>query len=409
VGRRHRLLIALILTLATPTAGAAGSAEEAYETARRLQVKASKQGTEAAWTRAARSFEDFLALHPGHRRAEEARFGLAECLLAAGDLDGAWQAYQELRTSGHREADVLGGESFVLLARIEGGAGREVDRQLIDHVRELLRVSPGHDRLPPLLLAAAQCHRRAGELDFAESAIEAAIERGADGVLAAQAWDDLGAVRVEAEDWRGAIRAHREFLKRTPEGRRAEEIRCLVAFAHLRLGDDEGAVLAGERLLELLDPPRGPEEQRLWNETVKIVASARLDEFGDLQAVRRELVAGVGPWSLEVLVAALALRAADGEPDLALEGLAVLSERELLQLDLISDGLRTQLVSCCYALRDTRPDSSDVHRWLLVAADALDAMGDTGEAGELLQWLRNHADDPSVVRQAREKQLRGFE
>jgi len=407
-----RSIFAVILTtqlmagvaLASPVAP-----QEAFEDARRLQIKASKQGTEAAWTRAARAFEDFLALHPEHRNAEEARFGLAECRLAAGDLDGAWQAYQDLRATGHREADVIGGEAFVLLARIGAGAGRDVDRQLIERVKDLLRVSPGHDRLPPLLIAAAQCHRRAGELQLAESAIEAALERGADGALAAQAWDDLGAVRFEAEDWQGAIRAHREYLKRFPDGGRAEEVRCLVAYAHLRLGDDEGAVLAGERLLELLGTPRGPDEQRLWNETVKIVASARLGEFADIGDVRRVAATAAGPWSLDVLVAALALRAAEGDPDLALEGLAVLSERELLALDLISDGLKSQLVSCCYALRDARSDDPGVHAWLLIAADALDSMGATGEAGELLQWLRNNAVDPAVRRQAREQQLRGFE
>ena len=407
-----RTLIALALATTFSVGSALASTaspQETFETARKLQIKASKQGNEATWTRAARAFEDFLALYPEHRNADEARFGLAECLLAAGDLDGAWQAYQDLRATGHREADVIGGEAFVLLARIDAGAGGEVDRLLIERVKDLLRVSPGHDRLPPLLIAAAQCHRRAGELDLAESAIEAALDRGADGALAAQAWDDLGAVRFDAEDWQGAIRAHREYMRRYPDGSRTEEVRCLVAYAHLRLGDDEGAVLAGERLLEILGTPRGPDEQRLWNETVKIVASARLGDFADLPAVRREVVTLSSPWSLDVVLAALALRAADGDAGLALDGLDVLSERELLDLDLVSNGLKAQFVSCCYALRDARPDSTTVHRWLLVAASALDSMENTGEAGELLQWLRNNADDPGVRRQAREQQLRGVE
>jgi hypothetical protein len=104
-------------------------------------------------------------------------------------------------------------------------------------------------------------------------------------------------------------------------------------------------------------------------------------------------------------VAVLAVHAAEGEPDLALQGLDVLSRRQMLELDKATDGLLEQLVTCCLALRDARPDSADVHQWLLVAADALDALDRPGDAGEVLQWLRNNADDPTIRREAREKQV----
>ena len=224
-----------------------------------------------------------------------------------------------------------------------------------------------------------------------------------------RALDDLGAVRFGRGDHEGAIRAYREYLERFADAARAPEIRCLLAYSLLQVGDGEGAVLAAERLLERLDPDRDPDQRRLQDETVKILAAVRSADVDDMAAVRREVTAGGSPWSLETLVAILAIHAAEGRADLALQGLDLLSERGLLGVDEAGVGVKSQLVSCCLALRTARPESDVIHRWLLRAAAALDSLERSGEAGEILQWLRTHASDPSVRREAREQQLRGVD
>ncbi len=385
--------------------GAAPTAEDAYEDARKAQMQALRRGTPDAWNRAALSFEDFVAQFPQHRLATEARFGRAECLLAAGDVDAAWGAYQDLRDRGpgKRLADVLGGEAFVLLARME--AGEPTGDALLDRVGELRRIDPRHDRLPPLLLAAAGVHRDRGEHRAAEAALRVVIEDWPDEPVVARAHEDLGAVRFEQEDWEGAIEAYRGYVDGFPDGDRIAEIRCLIAYAQLERGALGDAAIAAEYLLQRLNPDREPTHARLWTETVKILAATRAPEIHDIDDFTRALTHLDDPWTLDTLVAVLAVHAAGDDPDLALQGLDVLTRREMLDLEDATDGLREQLVSCCFALRDARPDSTDVHRWLLVAADALDALERPGDAGEVLQWLRNHADDPTIRREAREKQV----
>lgn len=398
-----------VATLGLLCLGATPTAEEAYDDARKAQVQALRRGTPEAWSRAALSFEGFVAQYPQHRLATEARFGRAECLLAAGELDAAWAAYQDLRDRGpgKRLGDVLGGEAFVLLARME--AGEPTGAALLDRVGELRHAEPLHDRLPPLLLAAAGVHRGLGEYRSAEAALLAVIADWPADPIAARAWEELGAVRFEQEDWEGAVEAYRGYVDRFPDGDRIAEIRCLIAYAQLERGALGDAAIAAEYLLQRLHPDREPSHARLWTETVKILAAARAREIRDIDDFTRGVTHLDHPWSLDTLVAVLAVHAAEDDPGLALQGLDVLSRRQMLELDKASDGLLEQLVSCCFALRDARPDSADVHQWLLVAADALDALERPGDAGEVLQWLRNHADDPAVRREAREKQVRAPE
>jgi len=389
--------------------GATPSATETYDDARKAQVQALKRNTPQAWNRAANAFDDFLALYPDHRLATEARFGRAECLLAAGELDAAWDAYQELRDLGvgKRLGDVLGGEAFVLLANLE--AGEPGEAALLDRVAELRRVDPRHDRLPPLLIAAADVHRKAGEYRSAEAALGAVIDDWPSDPATERAWEDLGRVRYEQEDWDGAVDAYRGYADRYPQGSRIDEVRCLIAYAQLQREAYSDAAIAAEYLLDRLDPRRDEDHTRLWNETVKILAAARAREIVTLTDFKRVATRLDHPWSLDTLVAVLTIKAAEGDPAMALDGLDQLRRRELIELDDASDGLKEQLVSCCLALREASPDNADVHQWLLVAADALDSMERHGEAGEVLQWLRNHSDDAGVRREAREKQLRDEE
>ena len=391
--------------------GAAPSATEAYDDARKAQVQALKRNTPVAFNRAANAFDDFLALYPEHRMATEARFGRAECLLAAGDLDAAWDAYQELRDlgPGKRLGDVLGGEAFVLLARLEAGEPTDTsdrEKALLERVGELRAADPRHDRLPPLLIAAADVHRKAGEYPSAEAALGAVIDDWPSDPATERAWEDLGRVRFEQDDWEGAVDAYRGYSDRYPQGSRIDEVRCLIAFALLQDGAHADAAIAAEFLLERLDPKRVESHARLWNETVKILAAARAGDIVTLTDFKRSVTRLEHPWSLDTLVAVLTIKAAEGDPSMALDGLDQLKRRELLVIEDVSVGLLEQLVSCCLALREASPDNADVHSWLLVAADALDTLERPGDAGEVLQWLRNHAEDPGVRREARDKQLR---
>jgi len=411
-GHRTRIVAAALLALLTcpPAARAiAPGPEEAFETARKLQIQALKRDRQAAWRKAADAFYDYIARYPEHRNANEARFGYAECLLAAGELDEAWDAYQELRQvgGGRRWGDLIGGEAFVLLARLEQGADADVADGFLDRVQQLRREDAGHDRLPPLLVAAADVHRQRGELELAEKALGAVVDDWPSDPAAARGWEDLGSVRLLLGDNSGAIAAYRGYLDHFPEGARCDEVRCVLAFAYLQRGDERGAADMAESLLQHLDPERKDDDLRLWNETIKIVAAVEAPEVEDLRTFRHRLDNPERPWTLDVLIATLTIHAADGRSILALDGLELLEDRELLAPNSAARGVRSQLIDCCLALRDVRPASADVQRWLLIAADAMDSLDRQGEAGELLQWLRNTSDHPAIRREARERQLRG--
>jgi tetratricopeptide (TPR) repeat protein len=394
---------------AWPALAIAPGPEEAYETARKLQIQALKRDRSEAWRKAADAFYDVLSRYPDHRQALEARFGYAECLLAAGDLDEAWDAYQELRRvgGGRRWGDLISGEAFVLLARVEQGAPGEFAEQFLERVQLLRREDSGHDRLPLLLVAAGGVHRSAGELELAEKALLALVDDWPTDPAAERGWEDLGSIRLLLDDHHGAVRAYRGYLDHFPEGARANEVRCVLAFAYLQRGDERGAASTAQYVLERLDPERKDDDLRLWNETIKIVAAVEAPEVEDIRTLRHRLDHPDHAWNLDVLIATLTIHAAEGRSAHALEGLELLEERDLLELKSAARGVRSQLVDCCLALREARPGDAEVQRWLLVAADAMDSLERQGEAGELLQWLRNSSDHPAIRREARERQLRG--
>ncbi len=335
---------------------------------------------------------------------------MAECLLAGGDAVGARAAYADLRRLGvgrAREGDLAGGEAFALLALWQAQPDEIGHREdFLDRVGELRGIDPRHDRLPALLLAAAGAYGGSGRPAEAEDALADLVRAWPDHELAAAAWDDLGAMRLELEDWDGAVDAYRGYLRNSPEGERELDVRCLLAFAHLQQGQREDAASAAISLLERLEPAKKEHHETLWNETVKILANARASGVDDLRDIRQQLGASAPIWNVDLLLAILAVHAGDGDGALALSGLDLLQERSLLELDGITDTVKHQLVDCCLALRGARPDDAEVQRWLLVAAEALDQLDRQGEGGEVLQWLRDHAADASVRREARERQLR---
>lgn len=389
---------------------ASGGATATYDDARRQQLAAAKKDRPAAWLKAAEAFGTFLDAYPEHRLAPEARFGRAECLLAGGDADGAWRAYQELRRRGvgRREADLVGGEAFALMGMRAGDPDDVGLREdFLDKVGELLGLDGRHERLPPLLLAAARVFGETSREGEAEEALAVFVERWPDHTLAADAWDDLGALRVGLEDWDGAADAYRGYLRYAAGGEREPDIRCLLAYAYLQQGELADAGSAAESLLERLDPKKKDHDRRLWNETVKILAAAVAGSIDDARDVRQHLGGDEHPWAVDLLLASLAVHAAEGRGAFTLEGLELLLEAERLDLAKATDTVKLQLVSCCLALRSTLPDDPRVQQWLLVAADALDQLDRRGEAGEVLQWLRDHAADGSIRREARERQLRG--
>ncbi len=402
--------LAALLASTWAAAGAASGPEEAYEAARRAQISATRRGRAEDYLDAVRAFDRYLEQYPRHRMAFEARFGRAECLLAAGEIHLAWEAYAELREIDpeRRAGDVLAGEAFVLAAMMDQGDDAELRQAFQDKVADLRRADARNDRLPALLALSAYLYRKEGKRGEAAEVLAFLVERWPDAEQAADAWDDLGALRVELGDHEGAVKAYRGYLAHVPEGERALEIRCLLAYSYLELSRYDDAVVAGEALLGKLDPRKHREQERLWTETVKILANAQAETIRSPADLERRLQALDQDWSLEVVVAILAVQAAAGEADLALEGLDTLERRDLLVLDgRTPDGLREQLVSCCYALRDVRPDDVEVQRWLLVAAGQLDRLGRPGEAGQLLQWVREHTDSAAIRRMAREIQLRG--
>ena len=398
------LACALILLV-----GAGAGATATYDDARRLQLTAAKKDKPAAWLRAAEAFETFLDTYPQHRLAPEARFGRAECLLAGGDADGAWRAYQELRRegAGRREADLVGGEAFALMGmRTAAPDDVGLREDFLDKVGELRGLDGRHERLPPLLVASARVYAETGRAGEAEEALALFAERWPDHALAAEAWDDLGALRLQLEDWDGAVDAYRGYLRYAAGGEREDDIRCLLAFAYLQQGELSDAASASESLLERLEPRKKTRDRQLWNETVKILAIAVAGTIDDARDVRQHLGGDERPWAVDLLLASLAVHAAEGRGAFALEGLELLREAERLDLTKATDTAKLQLVSCCLALRSTLPDDPQVQQWLLVAADALDQLDRRGEAGEVLQWLRDHAADGSIRREARERQLR---
>ncbi len=399
----------LALTAASCLLASDVSPTTMYEDARQLQIAAARKDRPAAWLRAAEAFGAFVDVYPDHRLTTEGRFGQAECLLAAGDPVAAWDAYQALRRrgAGRREGDLVGGEAFALMGR-RGDAPDDVGlrEDFLDKVDELRGLDGRHERLPPLLLAAAHVYRDTGRAGLAEDALAGLVSAWPDHALAADAWDDLGALRVGLEDWDGATEAYRGYLKYVVDGPREPDIRCLLAFSYLQEGRTADAASAAESLLERLNPNKREHDRELWNETVKILAAARSGSVDDLRDIRQRLGGDMKPWEVDLLLAALAVHAGEGRGAFALEGLELLSERDVLDLAAASDTVKVQLVCCCLALRDGRPADPAVQRWLLVAAEALDQLDRRGEAGEVLQWLREHAADGSIRREARERQLR---
>jgi tetratricopeptide (TPR) repeat protein len=360
--------------------------------------------------KAAAAFETFVDSFPDHRLATEARFGHAECLLAGGDAVAARVAYADLRRHGvgrAREGDLLGGEAFALMALWQANPDEVGFREdFLERVGELRGLESAHERLPPLLLAAAHAYGGSGRPGEAEEALATLVRAWPDHELAGGAWDDLGARRLELEDWDGAVEAYRGYLRHAPGGEREADVRCLLAFAYLQLGQHEDAASASVALLERLDPVKKEHDRTLWSETVKILATARAAGVDDLRDLRQRLGGDEKPWTVDLLLAILAVHAAAGEGELALAGLGQLREAGRLELDAASDTVKVQLVDCCLALRQARPDDVEVHRWLLEAATALDQLGRQGEAGGVLQWLREHTADASVRREARDRQLR---
>jgi tetratricopeptide (TPR) repeat protein len=384
--------------------------EEAYDAARRAQIAATRKGNPEDYLDAVRAFDRYLDLYPQHRLVFEARFGRAESLLAAGEVRLAWEAYGELRELDpeRRVGDVLAGEAFVVMAMMDTDDDPELREMFQGKVAQLRQTDPRNDRLPALLAASAYLYRKQGQRGEAAEVLALLVDNWPGSDQSADAWDDLGSLRVQLGDHQGAIKAYRGYLQHFPEGDRALEIRCLMAFSYLELSEFGDAVVAGETLLGKLTPKKSADHQRLWTETIKILANAQAETIRSPTDLDRRLQVLDQPWSLEVVVAILAVQASRGDADLALEGLDTLERRELLVLDnKASDGLREQLVSCCYALRDVRPDAVEVQRWLLVAAQQLDTLGRLGESGQLLQWIREHTDSAAIRREAREIQLRG--
>lgn len=403
-----RALLPLLLALLVPALLGASGPEDAYDVARKAQIAAAKKDTPEAWAEAAEAFEDYLRRYGKHRLASEARFGLAECLVAAGEPARAMGVYGELRVRGvgSREGDLLSGEAFALHAMVESGGSEDTEEEFLDKVRELRRADPRHDRLPPLLAATARVYRRRGDRGEAAEALAELVETWPGHELAENAWDDLGALRFDRGDWDGAIKSYRGYLEHFPEGQRELEIRCLLAFAYLQQGNAADAVVAGERLMEKLNPRRHPEQQALWNETVRILSQATARDLLDLGDVRKAVSDAPQAWTIEVVVGALAVRAEAGDVTLAVDGLLWLSDNGHLEIDKASPGMLEQMVLLGFALREVAPGDEQVQRWLLVTARALDALDRRGEAGELLQWLRNEGVTSSIRREARERQLR---
>lgn len=381
---------------------------EDYEAARSLQVTALRKGKPADWQKAADAFEDFVKQHESHRLVFEARFGLAECLLAAGDAEQSWKVYRELRETepDRRVADLVSGEAYVLLAMMESSGDPELEEMFHQRVADLREADSRHDRLLSLIIASAHLHRQAGRREEAVEALMLVVASWPDDPAAEDVWDDLGALRFEMEAWEDAIRAYRGYLRNFPGGERANDIRCLTAYVYLQQGKTGDTISASESLLERLKPKRNAADARLWTETVKILAVAQAPEVGDLDELFARLGTGARPWSLDVAMAILGAKAADGEAQLALDGLERMKEQDLLDLDKATDTLREQLVGCCMALRDVRPDDEEVQRWLLVAALQLDELDRSSEASSLLQWVRTQTRNPSIRREARELQLR---
>lgn len=396
----------LLSALAVPLLAVAPGPEDSYEVARKAQVAALKIGTPEAWSEAADAFEDYLRRYSNHRLSSEARFGLAECLVAAGEPARAMGVYAELRVrgAGDRHGDLLSGEAFALLALVGSGGSESTEDDFLAKVSELRIADARHDRLPPLLSATAHVYRRRGERGEAAEVLAELVETWPHDPLAENAWDDLGALRFEKKDWDGAIKAYRGYLENYPGGQRELEIRCLLAYAYLEQGNHADAVVAGERLMEKLNPKRHPQHQELWTETVRILAQATARDLLDMTDVRKAVSAEVDPWTVEVLVGALAVHATNDRVNLAVDGLLWLSENDYL--DKATPGMLEQIVGLGLALRDAAPEDEQVQRWLLVTAQALDELDRRGEAGELLQWLRNEGVTSAIRREARDRQLR---
>ncbi len=409
VRRSACLIVALAVWLADPAQALAGVDPVAdYEAARALQMTALRKGKTADWKKAADAFGDFVKQHESHRLVFEARFGLAECLLAAGEAEQSWKVYRELRETepDRRVGDLLSGEAFVLLAMMETSGDPELEEMFHERVADLQEEASRHDRLQPLLLASAHLHRQAGRREEAIAALMLVVASWPDDPAAEDAWDDLGALRFETEDWAGAIRAYRGYLRNFPTGERANDIRCLTAFVYLQQGKLDDTISASESLLERLKPKRNAADARLWNETVKILAAARAPGVDDLDELFARLGSAERPWAVDVAMGILGVKAAGGEPQLALDGLERMKDEQLLDLSKATGTLREQLVGCCMALRDARPDDEEVQRWLLVAALQLDELERSSEASSLLQWVRTQTHNPSIRREARELQLR---
>ncbi|MDP7112883.1 MAG: tetratricopeptide repeat protein [Myxococcota bacterium] len=301
----------------------------------------------------------------------------------------------------------MGGEAFATMALWQANPDDVGYREdFLERVGELRGLDSRHERLPPLLLASAHAYGASGRPGEAEEALATLVRAWPEHELAGSAWDDLGARRMELEDWIGAVEAYRGYLRHVPDGDREADVRCLLAFAYLQQGQRDDAASASVSLLERLDPVKKEHDRTLWNETVKILAAARASGVDDERDLRQQLGGDEQPWTVDLLLAILAVHAADGEGELALAGLELLRERGRIELDTASDTVKHQLVDCCLALRQTHPDDGQVQRWLLEAAAALDLLGRQGEAGEVLQWLREHAANASVRREARERQLR---
>jgi len=398
----------LLSALAVPLLAVAPGPEDSYEVARKAQVAALKKGTPEAWSEAADAFEDYLRRYSNHRLSSEARFGLAECLVAAGEPARAMGVYAELRVrgAGNRHGDLLSGEAFALLAMVGSGSSESTEDDFLAKVSELRTADARNDRLPPLLSATAHVYRRRGERGQAAEVLAELVETWPHDPLAENAWDDLGALRFEKKDWDGAIKAYRGYLENYPDGQRELEIRCLLAYAYLEQGDHADAVVAGERLMEKLNPKRHPKHQELWTETVRILAQATARDLLDLGDVRKTVSAEVDPWTVEVVVGALAVHATNDRVNLAVDGLLWLSENDHLVIDKATPGMLEQIVGLGLALRDAAPEDEQVQRWLLVTARALDELDRRGEAGELLQWLRNEGVTSAIRREARDRQLR---